>query len=119
VRPDSRNTSVQTCSVLRSTCETNFAPASFAGGAGAGPCCWTTWPPSLPPIMPSSVSGLMPKIQPAMTATARPAEADAATADAESAAPATAHAANVLDVAALVLAVHAHVDLPTSILERC
>jgi hypothetical protein len=27
-------------------------------------------PPSLPPIMPSSVSGLMPKIQPAITATA-------------------------------------------------
>src|SRR4029078_3611438 len=41
------------------------------------------------------------------------AQADAAAADAESAA-AAAHAANVLDVAALFLAVHAHVVLPAS-----
>jgi hypothetical protein len=72
VRPDSRKTSVQTCSVLRSTCETKRAPASSFGGAGAGPCCWTVVPPSEPSIMPSSWSGLMPKIQPTMTAMTMP-----------------------------------------------
>ena len=47
------------------------------------------------------------------------AEADAAAADAEAAAAAAAHAANVLDVAALVLAVHAHVVSPGVKLDGC
>src|ERR1019366_2956813 len=65
--------SVQTTSVLRRICETNLASASLRGGAGAGPCCWTTCPPPPPlPISPRRVSGLTPKIQPATSATTTP-----------------------------------------------
>jgi hypothetical protein len=114
VRPDSRKTSVQTCSVLRSTCETNRAAgvvlrrrrrrALLLDGRAA--------------------SGAGHQAEQRQRVDAEDpagdhrdddaADAEAAAADAE-AATAAAHAAHVLDVAAFFLAVHAHVDLPRGI----
>src|ERR1700722_13115578 len=65
-----RNTSVQTTSVLRSTCETNFTCGSLSSiGAdwGAGTLCVCDTPPPL--RTPRICNGLIPNAQPAIRAT--------------------------------------------------
>ena len=84
-----RKTSVQTTSVsAQHRARRTRASRSSAGGAGAGPAAAAPAAPPPPLSMPSMVSGLMPKIQPATSATTMRADADAAPADAEAAAAA-------------------------------
>ena len=60
-----RTAHFHTSSVSASTVDTKWPSCRRPAGAGAGPCC-TTAPRRMPPPLstPSSVSGLMPRIQP-------------------------------------------------------